>query len=118
MSKKTGDWGEQIAVRFLNSMGVHILHQNWRSGHCELDIVGIEGNTLIFYEVKVRKYDSPTDMFDAIGVDQMRTLAKAASDYMQIYELEGEVRFDLIGITYYDKTNYTIDHKMDVFFPA
>ncbi len=118
MSKKTGDWGEQLALNYLNSMGVQVLHQNWRSGHCELDIVGVENNTLVFYEVKVRKFGNPTDVFDAITDNKMQNLAKAASDYMETYNFKGEVRFDLLGFTYFDDRNYKIEHIRDVFFPG
>ncbi len=118
MSRKTGDWGEKIAVEYLQNKGVRILETNWRSGHNELDIIGMERDTLVFFEVKVRKVGGAGDIIDAVDKNQFHRLAKAASVYMQEHEQEGEVRFDLIGITYYDKKNYKTRHIRDIFFPT
>lgn len=118
MSRKTGDWGEKIALEFLSNQGIRVLHTNWRSGRCELDIVGIDGEILVFFEVKVRKFGGLGDVIDAIDQQQMSRLAKAASAYMHEFGYDAEVRFDLIGLTYFDKNNYKIDHLKDIFFPG
>ncbi|TVQ51158.1 MAG: endonuclease, partial [Saprospirales bacterium] len=91
---------------------------NWRSGHNELDIIGIDKKILVFFEVKVRKVGGAEDIIDAVDKNQFHRLAKAASEYMQDYDHVGEVRFDLIGITYFDKKNYKTRHIRDIFFPA
>lgn len=118
MSKKIGDWGEKLAAAYLGEKGIQILHTNWRSSRCELDLVGMDSQTLVFFEVKVRVHGSPVDIHGAITDEKMRRLSRAASAYMRTYHLSGEVRFDLIGITYYDKSNYKIEHKKDTFFPG
>ncbi|NBO50805.1 MAG: hypothetical protein EBU80_14035, partial [Chitinophagia bacterium] len=47
-TKQLGDWGEIQACDWLLKQGIEILHRNWRSGHKEIDIIGKDGNLLIF----------------------------------------------------------------------
>lgn len=118
MSKKTGDWGEKIALQYLQKEGINILHNNWRSGHLEFDIVGTEGQVLVFFEVKVRRLSGIEKAIHSISNEQIRRLGRAAFLYMNTYDFDGEVRFDIIGITYYDEENYKIEHIRDAFFPG
>jgi len=118
VSRKTGNWGEKIAVKYLQNRAVTILETNWRSGHNELDIIGMDQNTLVFFEVKVRKIGGASDVIDAVDKKQFHRLAKAASAYMQTHHHDGEIRFDLIGITYLDQKNFKTQHFRDIFFPA
>lgn len=53
--QKKGDYGEELAVKFLKEKGYQIIEQNYRYGHGEVDIVAKENNTLVFVEVKFRK---------------------------------------------------------------
>lgn len=118
MSRKTGDWGEKMAVKYLEEKGMVVLHTNWRSSYNELDIIGLDGPILVFTEVKVRKMGGAGDVIDAIDKKQFNRLAKAASAYMHEHNFNGEIRFDLIGITYFDNKNFKIQHFRDIFFPA
>ena len=35
----TGTLGEKMAIEYLAGKGFNILHQNWRHGHWEVDII-------------------------------------------------------------------------------
>lgn len=55
----TGRRGEDIAHRYLQRAGIVIVVRNFRmaSGHGEVDLIGWEGDTLVFVEVKSRQTD-------------------------------------------------------------
>jgi putative endonuclease len=53
--KKVGDFGEDLAVKYLIGKGYKILERNIHTGHQEIDIVVKNNkNLLIFIEVKTR----------------------------------------------------------------
>ena len=49
---KKGKAGEEAAAVFLEKNGMTILEKNFRSRSGEVDIIAIEGETLVFAEVK------------------------------------------------------------------
>ena len=49
-----GKNGEDLAVEYLVNKGYKILERNWRSGHKEIDIIAMDGDTLVVVEVKCR----------------------------------------------------------------
>ncbi|TVR85469.1 MAG: YraN family protein [Saprospirales bacterium] len=118
MSKKKGDWGEKIAKSYLEKKGIEVVETNWRVGHLELDIIAEDGDVLVFVEVKLRSWGGPLEAKYSMTEDQINRLAKAAHCYMVHNERDGEVRFDLVAVTYYDEKNYRTQHVEDAFFPG
>lgn len=49
-----GAYGEQVAVRHLERAGLVVLARNWRCAEGELDIVALDGDTVVVCEVKTR----------------------------------------------------------------
>ena len=49
-----GQQGEQLAASFLAKAGLLILERNWRCKQGEIDIVALDGRTLVICEVKTR----------------------------------------------------------------
>ncbi len=47
-----GKIGENIAAVFLSRKGYRVVSRNFRARYGELDIVALEGDTLVFVEVK------------------------------------------------------------------
>ena len=52
--KNLGKWGEKVAEDFLIQKGFLITGRNIRTPYGEIDLVGMEGSTLVFIEVKTR----------------------------------------------------------------
>ena len=54
-----GRKGEELAQEFLKKQGYKILETNKHfSKFCEIDIIAEDKNTLVFCEVKTRKFDA------------------------------------------------------------
>ena len=109
-----GEEGEKIAVRYLQSKGYIIYEMNWRFGKLEVDIIAEDGRELVFIEVKSRSseiYGRPEDSID--GVKESAIL-NAAEIYIRDFNLEIEVRFDVISVII-NKNKSKIRHIIDAF---
>jgi putative endonuclease len=98
-NKILGDWGEQLAIRFLSERGYRILEKNQRFSFKELDIVAYDGAVLVFVEVKTRTSSRLGSAIDMIGKNKLRNMKYAAMGYLQrVRPKYGNLRFDAIAI--------------------
>jgi len=81
-TKETGDLGEAIATKFLREQGMEILETNYRFERGEIDVVGREGEILVFVEVKLRHNDSFGEAEYAITPRKQRQLKRVAEGYI------------------------------------
>lgn len=113
-----GREGEDMAAAYLQRMGYSILERNWHNkGRKELDIIALEGNTVVFVEVKTRKAYSLTSPFDAITAEKKHRLTLAADSYIRMNHLTFSCRFDVIGITGQGESA-RIEHIQNAFPPT
>ncbi len=111
-----GDKGEDIAANHLVGLGYKILNTNWRYIHKEIDIIASKGEFLIIVEVKTRStglFDKPND---SVGKRKQEFLIDATQAYIDKYDVDLEVRFDIIYIIV-SNDNHKIDHIIDAFAP-
>lgn len=111
-----GKLGEDLAVEFLQKKGYEILHRNWVFQKAELDIVAVKKNILAIVEVKTR---SSTDFGlpqDFVKSTKIKLLVKAVDEYVNVFDRDENVRFDIIGISKKSDQNFTIEHLKDAFF--
>jgi len=99
-----GSQGERIAERLLRRAGLIVLARNWRGGGGELDRVLLEGDTLVFVEVKTRTagFDgSPGSReYGPVSYAQRLRNRRAAQAFRRRYGVPDlRVRFDLITVT-------------------
>ena len=90
--------GERVAERHLRKKGLIVLARNWRGGGGELDLVFLDGNTLIFVEVKTRSKQRE-DERRPVSMAQRRRTATAARTFRRRFGVTNlPVRFDLIEV--------------------
>ena len=111
-----GQKGEHLAADFLEKKGYEILHRNWRYGHAELDIVAMNGRTLVFAEVKTRSDDLFERPEQAVNDRKRQLLARAAVAYMRMCGHEWAIRFDILSVLLKGDI-FFIEHFEDAFFP-
>ena len=108
----------ELAVHsFLTAKGYRILDNNWRSGHCEIDVVAMDGQTLVIVEVKARSstdYGLPEEAVDRRKIGH---LVNAAESYVNMKDLDVDVRFDIISVVSREDGTYEIEHIEDAFLP-
>lgn len=101
--RDVGRAGEEAAARYLARHGYRILHRNLRLGRTgELDIVAMQGRTLVFVEVK-SKLSGELGGFMNITAAKQRKLVELAEYYLQRYRHNHTaVRFDAVEVEYAD----------------
>ncbi|MBI2012823.1 YraN family protein [Candidatus Curtissbacteria bacterium] len=53
-TKSQGDTGEELACEYLLQNGYKILERNFRIRGGEIDVVALDGKTLVYIEVQVK----------------------------------------------------------------
>jgi putative endonuclease len=90
--------GEDLAVRHLVDHHVKILKRNLRSPFGEVDIIGVEGRVLVFFEVKYFQNGSLADLETVIDTRKQKIL-QTAQWYLEGSPLDyDEIRFDAVFI--------------------
>lgn len=97
--KRLGERGEEAAAAYLERCGMTVVERNWRAKAGEVDIVALDGDTVVLVEVKTRKTVSKGTPEDAVTLAKQRTYRKLAEAYTQHAGLaERIIRFDVISI--------------------
>ncbi|MBF0096232.1 MAG: YraN family protein [Magnetococcales bacterium] len=89
---------EQVAERYLHKNGYRILERNVRSRQGELDMVALQGEVLVFCEVKSRRGAFGPDPAENLHARKQARLVRLAAAYLQRHpEHAGrECRFDAV----------------------
>ena len=118
--KSLGDRGEDVAARFLKRQGYYVLARGLDSPLGELDIVAVDGRTVVFAEVKTRRSDDAGRPEEAIDQVKQRRMTQAALAYLKSKRLLGYAsRFDVIAVTWpEDAKRPTIEHFKNAFEPV
>jgi putative endonuclease len=101
-----GSRAEEICEQQLMRRGWRILDRNWRVRMGEIDIVAMDGSTLVIVEVKAHRSSNragPATPALAVGPQKQRRLRRLASAWL-MSRRQGrafeELRFDVVGITF------------------
>jgi putative endonuclease len=97
-NKNIGSKGEDIACEYLLSKGYKILNRNWIFNHKEVDVVAVKDNELVFVEMKTRNTDFFEDPYNCVSKRQQKCIIDVAEAYINKFDLDYEVRFDVVGI--------------------
>ncbi len=108
--------GEDAAARYLVKHGYKIRHRNWRFGHKELDLVTTHNNLLVVVEVKSRTNEMYQHPHEAVTNKKQRFIVDATERYMKIYNINMEVRFDVVEVVFFKKA-HKINHIIEAFTP-
>ncbi len=107
--KTTGNHAEGVAARYLMSRGVNILERNVFSRGGEIDLVGSDGGTLVFFEVRFRGGGSLAGAAESITPTKQKRLIRAASFYLHKHGLwNAHSRIDVVAIAPGESTKYRI----------
>ena len=94
-----GQRGETLAVAFLETQGMRIVDRNWRCSDGEIDIVALDGDTLVTAEVKTRKNLAYGHPFEAVGAAKLARLHRLAGSWCRDHEVRAVLRrVDVVGI--------------------
>jgi putative endonuclease len=118
--RSLGYRGERAAERFLRRKGYVILARSQRNKLGEIDLVAVDGRTVVFVEVKTRTSQQKGHPADAVDEDKQRRMTRAAISYLKRNDLlENASRFDVIAVTWSDSSKQPlIEHFLNAFEPT
>ena len=97
---QTGRRGEDEAYFYLRRMGYVIVARNYRSprSRSELDLVGWDGDTLCFIEVKTRTTREVKPAEGAVDLEKRRDLCHIAREFLRKMREDVAFRFDVVSV--------------------
>ena len=112
-SRDIGQYGEQLALQYLQSKGLTLICQNFNCRYGELDLIMSDDDVLVFVEVKYRSGKAYGGAISAIPITKQRKLIKTALKYMQLQGLVNHVaRFDVVAIDKLDDNSVVSDNDI------
>ena len=96
---RLGRRGEEAAERHLESRGYRVLERRYRTRAGEIDVIALDGPTLVFVEVKTRSSLTFGRPSEAVGPRKRFRIAAAASLYLASRGgTERPCRFDVVEV--------------------
>jgi len=112
-----GARGERLAEGHYRRQGARCLAANWRHGRDELDLVVLEGEVLVFVEVKTRTAEVGGEGYRAVNPRKKRALRRAATAWMRQIGGACHTRFDVVEVLVCKKgTVRLLQHRGEVLF--
>ena len=98
--REIGDNYETVAYEYLTRRGVVIKKQNYRNRFGEIDLIGMDGDTLVFFEVKYRKSKISGYAEEAVDYRKQHMICRISDFYrVQFRVLDNTpIRYDVIAI--------------------
>ena len=98
--RNVGSDKEDLVSRFLEKNGVRVLDRNYDTDRGEIDIIGADGDYIVFFEVKYRKAGEYGSPLEAITKSKVRRIVGASRIYLynNHYSENTYVRYDCIGV--------------------
>ncbi|MBW2637887.1 MAG: YraN family protein [Deltaproteobacteria bacterium] len=100
-TKETGKRGEEIAATYLKKEGYRIRERNYRCPVGEIDIIALDGNEVVFVEVKSRRSDDFGEPEAAVDARKQAKLSRIALSYINEHNLnDRNARFDVVAVSF------------------
>ena len=97
--RAVGAYGERLAARHLESLGLTVLHRNWRCSDGEVDLILRDGEDVVFCEVKTRRGAAFGPPAAAVGHRKIRKLRLLAGRWLAETGVRArQVRFDVVEV--------------------
>ena len=113
-----GPAGERLAAEYLTARGYKIAASNFRTKFGEIDLVCLDGDVVVFVEVKTRtsgRYGRPVE---AVSPEKQRRLSMAAGIFLSREAWDDRrARFDVLGVSVVGDA-VEIEHLPDAFDQA
>lgn len=114
-----GRLGEKIAARRLRRSGYRIAARNFSCPCGEIDLIALDGPSIVFVEVKTRRDDRVANPENSVHAHKRRQITAAAKYYLTATRAQDRpCRFDVISIVLRDGAEPEVEHFIDAFGPA
>jgi len=93
-----GPRAEDAAAAHLTALGFRILRRNLRGPGGEIDIVALDGSTVVFVEVKARSTRAFGSASSAVDRRKRARMRAVAEDFLQFFAPDAKARFDVLTV--------------------
>ncbi|MDB6145089.1 MAG: hypothetical protein JWP80_4133 [Pseudomonas sp.] len=98
--QNAGREAEAFALQYLQHQGLRLITQNWLCKRGELDLVMLDGDTVVFVEVRYRRHAGWGGALESVDFRKREKLILAAQFFLQKQSrwANSPCRFDVIAI--------------------
>jgi putative endonuclease len=98
--QQAGREAEACALKHLQQQGLRLITQNWLCKRGELDLVMLDGDTVVFVEVRYRRHAGWGGALESVDVRKRGKLILAAQFFLQKESrwADSPCRFDVVAI--------------------
>ena len=116
--KDLGNLGENLVCRYLKKLRLALLARNYMVSGGEVDIIALDGKTIVFIEVKTRIVDDvPAEA--SVDREKQRRITLAARQYLKRKDAESlPTRFDVIAVIDPSSSHPRLRHRRRAFEPV
>ena len=94
-----GERGERAAAQHLKRLGYKIVFSRHRLRYGEVDIIAVDGQTVVFVEVKTRRDKTQGRPAEAVDIKRQGRMTRAALAFLKSHGLlEYASRFDVVEV--------------------
>ena len=111
-----GRRGEDAAAAYLRGLGYRIVGRRERVLRGDIDIVALDGRTVVFVEVRTRSDTQHGHPAETVGHVKQRRMAELATAYIRRHRLEDcSVRLDVVAVTFPPAGQAVVEHYQNAF---
>jgi putative endonuclease len=116
--KRLGQRGEDAAAAYLERAGMTVIERNWRCTAGEVDIVALDGETVVLCEVKTRRTVAKGTPEDSITPAKQRKYSRLGQSYLQhVGDPNLSLRFDVVTVLAVGEDRALLRHYRSAFVP-
>lgn len=99
-TRELGAKREAYACDYLTANGIRIVNRNYRTRRGEIDIIGYDGDTLVFFEVKYRSSGARGYAAEAVDYRKQYRICRVSDYYRMVNHLpiDSPCRYDVIAM--------------------
>lgn len=97
-SQQRGQLAEDRACDYLQAQGFELLTRNYRLRGGEIDLIGRDGDYLVFVEVRYRNTEAFGGALSSVDLRKQQRIIRTAEHYLMRYAVDLPCRFDVIAI--------------------
>ncbi len=95
---RLGQWGETAALQLLLRKGFVFMERNARTSFGELDLIMVDGNELVFVEVKTRQSQAFGTPAESVTRKKLQHLAASIAEFVETVGWKGQYRLDVVSV--------------------
>jgi putative endonuclease len=113
--KALGELGESLATDLLLASGYTVVDRNWRCPDGEIDIVALDGATIVVCEVKTRRSAAFGSPLEAITHAKSNRLYRLAAAWRRAHDVHAlPMRVDVVAVEVTADGVPRLEHFKDV----